>query len=49
VDELLIVDGQERRVHWLGLQRDRTYGRVDPSTLISFGSGELAERTDWPE
>lgn len=49
VDELLIVHGQERRVHWLGLQRDRTYGRVDPSTLILFGSGELAERTDWPE
>ena len=49
VDESLIVDGQERHVHWLGLQRDGTYGRVDRSTLTSLGSGELAERTDWPE
>jgi Uma2 family endonuclease len=49
VDELLIVDGQERHVHWLGLQRDGTYGRGDRSTLISLGSGELAERIGWPE
>jgi hypothetical protein len=47
VDELLIVDKQERRVHWLGLAADR-YEPIDASGLIALGPDELASRIDWP-
>jgi hypothetical protein len=49
VDELLIVDPQERLVHWLQLQPDDKYRPVERSTLIALGPPELAERIDWPE
>ena len=49
VDELLIVDPQERRVHWLGLRQDGEYGAVERSSVIALGPAELAERLDWPE
>lgn len=47
IDEFLIVDKQERRVHWLGL----TAGEYEPiaaSRLIELGPDELATRLDWP-
>ena len=49
VDELLIVDPQERRVHWLGLTAAGEYAPIKQSNLISLGPAELAERIDWPE
>lgn len=49
VDEVLIVDPQERRVHWLGLQPDGKYRPVEPSALIALAAAELANRIDWPE
>jgi Uma2 family endonuclease len=49
VDELLIVDPQERRVHWLGLQPDSSYRNVEHSALIALGPAKLAERLTWPE
>jgi Uma2 family endonuclease len=48
VDELLIVDMQERRVHWLGLQGDGEYVPVERSGQIAHGPAELAEQIDWP-
>ena len=48
VDELLIVDPQERRVHWLERQ-GREYRPIEQSTLIALGPAERAERIDWPE
>jgi Uma2 family endonuclease len=47
VDEVLIVDPQERSVHWLGLAEGE-YREVERSGLIELGPGELAERIDWP-
>jgi Uma2 family endonuclease len=49
VDELLIVDPQERRVHWLGLGGDGEYRPLEVSGLIELGAAELADRIDWPE
>lgn len=48
VDELLIVDPQERRVHWLGLRAGGEYGPVELSGLVALGPAELAGRIDWP-
>jgi Uma2 family endonuclease len=48
VDELLIVDPQERRVHWLALSGER-YEPVARSGLIALGPDELTERIDWPK
>jgi len=47
VDEVLIVDPQERSVHWLGLAEGE-YREVERSGLIELGPGELAERIEWP-
>jgi Uma2 family endonuclease len=49
VDELLIVDPQERRVHWLALRSDREYVPVENSAVIDLGPAELADQIDWPE
>lgn len=48
VDEVLIVDPSERRVHWLGLADDR-YEPLDRSGLLDLGPDALASRIDWPE
>jgi Uma2 family endonuclease len=48
VEELLIVDPQQRRVHWLALGPDGEYRPIERSRLIDLGSAELAERVDWP-
>lgn len=47
VDEVLLVDPQERAVHWLGLA-DGAYAPIDRSRLIALGAAELAGRLDWP-
>lgn len=47
VDELLIIDPQERRVHWFAL-RDAEYKPTERSSLIELGSAELGEQLTWP-
>lgn len=47
VDEVLIVDPQERAVHWLALS-GREYAPTERSAVIELGPAELAERIDWP-
>ncbi len=47
VGEVLIVDPEERAVHWLGLDGDG-YRPIERSALIDLGPNELAERIDWP-
>ena len=49
VDELLIVDPQERRVHWLALDAVGEYRPVERSGLVALGPTELADRIIWPE
>jgi Uma2 family endonuclease len=49
VDELLIVDPRERRVHWLGLGPAGEYRSLEMSGLIELGGAGLADRIDWPE
>lgn len=47
VDELLIVDPQQREVHWLALERGE-YRKLDRSRLIDSGAAELTGLLDWP-
>jgi Uma2 family endonuclease len=47
VDEVLIVDPQERSVSWLALE-DGEYRPVEHSGLIDLGAQGLAEQLDWP-
>jgi hypothetical protein len=47
VDELLIVDHQQRRVTWLALSPDREYAPIGRSALLEFRPEELAERLGW--
>jgi Uma2 family endonuclease len=49
VDEVLIVDPQERRVHWLALRPTGGYEPIERSSLVALGPVELGERIDWPE
>ncbi len=48
VDELLIVDPDERAIHWLALDAQGDYRPVDRSGLIDLSPGELAGQIDWP-
>ena len=47
VDEVLIIDREEHRVHWFALQ-DGEYKPVQRSALIDLGPSDLAEQIDWP-
>ena len=47
VDEVLIVDPQNRTVEWLALGQGE-YRPADHSGLIALGPGELAGLIDWP-
>ncbi len=47
VDEVLIVDPQERAVHWRALAAG-TYEPIERSGLIDVSAAELAARIDWP-
>jgi Uma2 family endonuclease len=47
VDEVLIVDPQQRAVHWLTLSGSE-YRAATHSSLIDLGPDELIARIDWP-
>jgi len=47
VDEILIVDPETRKVHWLALA-DGRYEPIERSSLIELGPAELEQRIDWP-
>ncbi len=47
VEELLIVDPQERVVHWLALAGE-DYEPVAQSGVVGLAASALAERIDWP-
>ncbi|HSZ69215.1 MAG TPA: Uma2 family endonuclease [Solirubrobacteraceae bacterium] len=47
VDEVLILDPEERAVHWLALTGD-TYRPIERSSLIDLGREQLARQIDWP-
>jgi hypothetical protein len=47
LDEVLIVDPQERAVHWLA-NTDGEYRPIERSGLIALGATELAARLNWP-
>jgi Uma2 family endonuclease len=47
VEEVLIVDAQEKLVSWMGLERGE-YRHLKRSRLIELGAAELAEQIDWP-
>lgn len=48
VDEVLIVDPQERSISWLALQKGG-YGPVERSGLLKLGVSDPQERIDWPD
>jgi Uma2 family endonuclease len=48
VSEVLSVDAQERRVHWLALGSAGDYQSLERSALVKLGPVELAEQIDWP-
>ena len=47
VDEVLIVDPQERTVNWLGLA-GAEYRPIEHSGLVDLAAGDLAKQLDWP-
>jgi Uma2 family endonuclease len=47
VDEVLIVDPEQRAIHWLGLAGGE-YAPIERSALIDLGHSELAAQIDWP-
>jgi Uma2 family endonuclease len=47
VDEVLIVDSQERAVHWLGMQQG-AYEPLQRSALMDLGPEQLAGQIAWP-
>jgi Uma2 family endonuclease len=47
VDELLIVDPQDRAVRWLGLTGGE-YRPLETSGLVKLGPEELAQQINWP-
>jgi Uma2 family endonuclease len=47
VDELLIVDPQQKTVSWMGLEAGE-YKHLKRSRLIELGAAALAELIDWP-
>ncbi len=47
VDEVLIVDPQERQIHWLALEAGE-YRATERSGLMDLGPAELAGDIDWP-
>jgi Uma2 family endonuclease len=48
VDELLIVEPETRRVHWLGLAGHEYRPLETSELLVGLGPGELARQLDWP-
>jgi Uma2 family endonuclease len=48
VEELVIVDPQQRTVKWLALGPDGVYAPVEPSGLTDLSAAELGKSIDWP-
>ncbi len=53
VDEVLILDPDERKLHWLALASSGAsasvdYEPIERSGLIELGPAELAQQIDWP-
>ncbi len=48
VDEILLVDPDERTVHWLALAEQGEYQPIEHSGLVELGPAQLAEQIDWP-
>jgi Uma2 family endonuclease len=49
VEELVIVDPQQRTVEWLALRPNGAYAPVECSGLVDLSAAELAKSIDWPE
>jgi len=47
VEELLIVDPEQKVVSWMGLEAGE-YKHLKRSRLVELGAAELAARIDWP-
>ena len=47
VDEVLIVNPQERTIAWLALDEGE-YKQIERSNLIDLSTRDLAEQIDWP-
>lgn len=47
LDEVLIVEPRERKIHWLSLS-DGEYREVKHSALIELSPAELVAQIDWP-
>jgi Uma2 family endonuclease len=47
VDEVLIIDPQERSVNWLARDGER-YNPVEHSSLVDLGASGLEHLIDWP-
>jgi Uma2 family endonuclease len=47
VDEVMIADPQERRIHWLGLKGNDGYRPLERSRLPGVSSTELSARLEW--
>ena len=47
VEELLIVDPQEKTVSWMGLEGSE-YKHLKRSRVIELGTAELVDAIDWP-
>lgn len=47
VDEVLIVNPDTRKVHWLALT-DGEYKPIERSALIDLGPTDLAQQVNWP-
>jgi hypothetical protein len=48
VDEVVVVDREEHRVHWLTLRADKEYVPLKRSALVGLGPVEPAGQIDWP-
>jgi Uma2 family endonuclease len=46
VDEVLIVDPEEHRIHWLSLEQGQ-YRELRHSTVIDLGPSALSDHIDW--
>lgn len=48
VDEVLIIDPDDRSVRWLSLVPGGGYSDIDRSGLVNLSAAELAAQIDWP-
>ncbi len=48
VEELVIIDPEQRTVEWLTLDEQSEYRSIERSRLVPLSPAELAEQIDWP-